>query len=183
MGAILYDNETRASWKLYRVTSIQFIRSYTVHRHSCWEATCEPVYRDGETGHFIVPADQRVPDSKILKTTALQGYALAEYREGLDNAPSDLPWVAQYIAHFRNVIMPRYSSLFSQEVLPIPYRIVIKPYLSYLSFSPYLVLQDSPSFEETTGSKPTPRRRKRPDQSSSVPKASRNKRSSSKNYE
>jgi hypothetical protein len=86
------------------------------------------VYRDGETGHFIVPADQRVPDSKILKTTALQGYALAEYREGLDKAPTDLPWVAQYIAHFRNVIMPRYSSLFSQEVHPIPFRIVNAPW-------------------------------------------------------
>ena len=35
IGAILYDNETRASWKLYRVTSIQFIRSYAVERHSC----------------------------------------------------------------------------------------------------------------------------------------------------
>jgi hypothetical protein len=31
MGAILYDYETRASWKLYRVTAIQFARSYTRH--------------------------------------------------------------------------------------------------------------------------------------------------------
>ena len=36
MGAILYDFETRASWKLYRVSSIQFIRSYASHRPSCW---------------------------------------------------------------------------------------------------------------------------------------------------
>ena len=49
MGAILYDNETRATWKLYRVTSIQFIRSYSSQRPSCWEATCEPVYRDAKT--------------------------------------------------------------------------------------------------------------------------------------
>jgi hypothetical protein len=155
MGAILYDNETRASWKLYRVTSIQFIRSYAVQRHSCWEATCEPVYRDAETGHFFVPADQRVPDSKILKTTALQGYALAEYREGLDKAPTDLPWVAEYIAHFRNVIMPRYSIFCSHE--------------------------DSTSLNETTGLKPTPRSRKRPSQSSTpndnIPSPRRPKRS------
>jgi hypothetical protein len=42
MGAILYDLETRASWKLYRVSAIQFIRSYSSHRSSCWEATCDP---------------------------------------------------------------------------------------------------------------------------------------------
>jgi hypothetical protein len=35
MGAILYDYETRATWKLYRVTAIQFTRSYTCHRPSC----------------------------------------------------------------------------------------------------------------------------------------------------
>jgi hypothetical protein len=89
MGSILYDNETRASWKLYRVSSIQFIRSYAVQRHSCLEATCEPVYRDAETDHFIVPADQRVSDSKVIKTTALQGYTLAEYHEGLEKVPTD----------------------------------------------------------------------------------------------
>ncbi len=46
LGAILYDFETRASWKLYRVSVIQFIRSYSSLRASCWEATCEPVYRN-----------------------------------------------------------------------------------------------------------------------------------------
>jgi hypothetical protein len=51
MGAILYDYETRASWKLYRITAIQFARSYTRNRPSCWEATCEPVYHDAQTGH------------------------------------------------------------------------------------------------------------------------------------
>ena len=116
MGSILYDFETRASWKLYRVSSIQFIRSYNSQRPSCWEATCDPVYRDAETGHFLVPSDQRVADSKVMKSTALQGYALAEYRDGLEKDPTHLPWVAQYIAHFRNVVMPRYSSLFANEV-------------------------------------------------------------------
>jgi hypothetical protein len=117
MGSILYDFEMRASWKLYRVCSIQFIRSYNSHRASCWEATCEPVYRDAETGHFLVPSDQRVTDSKVIKSTALQGYALAKYRDnGLNEDPTHLPWVEQYIAHFRNVVMPRYSSLFATEV-------------------------------------------------------------------
>ena len=116
MGAILYDFETHASWKLYRVCSIQFIRSYNSKRPSCWEATCEPVYRDAETGHFLVPSDQRVADSKVIKSTALQGYALAEYCDGLAKDPTHLPWVEQYIAHFRNIVMPRYSSLFANEV-------------------------------------------------------------------
>ena len=119
MGAILYDYETRATWKLYRVTAIQFTRSYARHRPSCWEATCEPVYRDAETGQFLVPADQRVAGSKVIKTTALQGYALAEYRDGIDNDPTYLPWVEQYVAHFRNVIVPRYTSLFSTEVFSL----------------------------------------------------------------
>ncbi len=81
----------------------------------------EPVYRDAETGQFLVPADQRVVDSKVLKTTALQGYALAEYRDGLnnDNDPNSLPWVEQYVAHFRNVIVPCYASLFANEVISI----------------------------------------------------------------
>jgi hypothetical protein len=155
MGAILYDNDTRATWKLYRVTSIQFIRSYSSQRPSCWEATCEPVYRDAKNGHFLVPNDQRVADSKVLKTTALQGYALAEYREGLDQPPTQLPWVQQYIDHFRSVVMPRFPSLFSQE--------------------------DSPSYEEQNNEVPTSRSRKRPSQSSTpndnIPLSSRPKRS------
>jgi hypothetical protein len=152
MGAILYDNETRASWKLYRVTSIQFVRSYAIQRHSCWEATCEPVYRDAKNGHFMVPADQRVADSKVLKTTALQGYALAEYREGLDKPPTHLPWVKQYIDHFHNVVMPNYPSLYA--------------------------LEDCPSYDEANKECPAAcRRRKRPDQSSPTAQPSRKKRS------
>jgi hypothetical protein len=91
LGAILYDFKTRASWKLYRVSAIQFIRSYSSHRSSFWEATCEPVYRNAETGQFLVPAEEHVPDSKFIKATALQGYALAEYREGLDKDPNYAP--------------------------------------------------------------------------------------------
>ena len=128
MGAILYDFETRATWKLYRVTAIQFARSYSHNRPSCWEATCEPVYRDAESGQFLVPADQRVAGSKVLKTTALQGYALAEYRDGIDNDPTFLPWVEQYVAHFRNVIVPRYASLFSTEVF-YPYVVFLSTFM------------------------------------------------------
>ena len=83
---------------------------------SCWEATCEPVYRNAENGQFVVPAEEHVPDSKVIKATALQGYALAEYQEGLDKDPTYLPWVEQYVAHFRTVILPHYPSLFSLEV-------------------------------------------------------------------
>ena len=116
MGAILYDFETRATWKLYRVSAIQFIRSYASHRPSCWEATCEPVYRDANTGQFLVPVDQRVERSTVLKTTALQGYALAEYRDGMEKEPTLLPWVDHYVQHFRTVIMPKYNSLFAPKV-------------------------------------------------------------------
>jgi hypothetical protein len=110
IGKILYDFETRATAKLFRVVSIQFVRSYTSPRHSCWEATCEPVLRDPATGHFRVPKDVQVPGSNVTLTHALQGYCLAEYPNGLDAEPSYLPWVQQYVDHFRNVIQPKLSS-------------------------------------------------------------------------
>ncbi len=39
-----------------------------------------------------------------------------KYCDGLAKDPTHLPWVEQYIAHFRNIVMPRYSSLFANEV-------------------------------------------------------------------
>jgi hypothetical protein len=110
VGRILYDFETRSNAKLFRVASIQFVRSFTAGRYSCWEATCEPVVRDPATGHFRVPQDVQVPGSKVTLTHALQGYCLAEYRNGLDADPSYLPWVQQYVDHFRTVILPKYPS-------------------------------------------------------------------------
>jgi hypothetical protein len=112
VGQILYDFETRSNAKLFRVASIQFVRSFTAGRHSCWEATCEPVVRDPATGHFRVPQDVQVPGSKVTLTHALQGYCLAEYPNGLDADPSYLPWVQQYVDHFRQVILPKYPSIF-----------------------------------------------------------------------
>ncbi len=98
-GKILYDFETHATAKLFRVVSIQFVRSYTSTRYNCWEATCEPVLRDPATGHFRVPKDVQVPGSNVTLTHALQGYCLAEYTNGLDAEPSYLPWVQQYVDH------------------------------------------------------------------------------------
>jgi hypothetical protein len=63
IGKILYDFETRANAKLFRVTAIQFVRSFTSSRHSCWEATCEPVMRNPATGAFHVPRNLQVPFS------------------------------------------------------------------------------------------------------------------------
>ena len=57
-GSILYDNETRASHKLFRVSAIQFVRSYSKSRHTCWEATCEPVFLCTATGQYVVPEDK-----------------------------------------------------------------------------------------------------------------------------
>jgi hypothetical protein len=90
------------------------VHSFVLKSSSCWEATCEPVYRNAETGQFLVPAEEHVPDSKVIK--ALQGYALAEYREGLDKDPTCLPWVEQYVTHFRTVVVTRYPSLFGSKV-------------------------------------------------------------------
>ena len=103
-GAILFDNETRASQKLYRIAAIQFVRSFSANRHSCWEATCEPVYRDSSSGLFVVPQEHKVNGSNVLLATALQGYALTEYPDGMEMDGVDLPWVDNYIAYFKNVI-------------------------------------------------------------------------------
>jgi hypothetical protein len=107
----LYDYETRATAKLFCIVSIQFIRSYTASRLSCWEATCEPVVRDPVTGNFRVPKDVQVTGSNVTLTHALQGYCLAEYTNGLDAEPTYLPWVQMYVDHFRNVIEPKFPSI------------------------------------------------------------------------
>jgi hypothetical protein len=108
-GAILYDNETRATQKLFRIAAIQFVRSFALNRPSCWEATCEPVYRDSATGTYLVPTEHVVEGSKVIVATALQGYALTEYRDGNEEEGIDLPWVDNYIAHFKQVIEPTFA--------------------------------------------------------------------------
>jgi hypothetical protein len=108
---ILYDFETRSNAKFFRVVAIQFVRSFTAGRYSCWEATCEPVVRDPATGIFRVPQDVQVPGSNVTLTHALQGYCLAEYPNGLDAEPTYLPWVQQYVDHFRTNVLPKYTSL------------------------------------------------------------------------
>jgi hypothetical protein len=153
----LYDFETRATAKLFRVVSIQFVRSYTSTRFSCWEATCEPVLRDPASGHFRVPKDVQVPGSNVTLTHALQGYCLAEYTHGLDAEPSYLPWVQQYVEHFRNVIEPKLSlhnNLPSpKEDLPSSSK---KRKASTQKDSPSKTQKDSPSLART------PKRRTRP---------------------
>ncbi len=104
---ILYDFETRAKAKLFRVVSIQFVRSYTSSRLSCWEATCEPVFRDCISGTFRVPGDLQVPGSYVTFTHALVGYCVAEYAAGLHADPTYLPWVDSSINHFTNSILPK----------------------------------------------------------------------------
>ena len=109
IGAILFDNETRASQKLYRIAAIQFVRSFSANRHSCWEATCEPVYRDSSSGLFVVSVEHKVNGSNVLLATALQGYALTEFPEGMDMDGVDLPWVDNYIAYFKHVVEPTFA--------------------------------------------------------------------------
>ena len=108
-GAVLYDNETRASQKLFRVRAVQFVQSYTAGRLSCWEATCEPIYRDTATGKYLVPQAMMVEGSSVIQTNALVGYALAEYADGVDADPTYLPWLDNYVEHYRNVISPTFT--------------------------------------------------------------------------
>jgi hypothetical protein len=114
-GSILYDNETRASQKLFRVVAIQYVQSYTAGRFSCWEATCEPIYRDAAAGKFVVPPELLVEGSGVVQKNALVGYALAEYPNGSDSEPTFLPWLDNYVNHFKNIIEPRYVSCMSQD--------------------------------------------------------------------
>ncbi len=93
VGKLLYDNDTRASQKLFRIVAIQFVRSYASTRCSCLEATCEPVYHESGSGQFIVPVDKKVEGSNVILANALQGYALSEYparRNGLGRHKSTL---------------------------------------------------------------------------------------------
>jgi hypothetical protein len=115
-GAILFDYETRATQKLFRIAAIQFVRSFSSNRHSCWEATCEPVYRDSPSGDFLVHADHKVAGSNVLQATALQGYALTEYPNGMDKEGLHLPWVDNYIAHFKQLV---HATLVSASDSPI----------------------------------------------------------------
>ena len=108
VGQILFDNDTRATQKLFRIVAIQFVRSYSSSRLSCWEATCDPVFYDSRLCQFIVPADKKVEGSSVILANALQGYALAEYPTGMDSDPTTLPWVDNYIQHFIDVIAPKY---------------------------------------------------------------------------
>jgi hypothetical protein len=96
-GAILYDNETRARQKIFRIAGIQFVRSFAKNRPSCWEATCEPVFRDAASSTIVVPQEHKVEGSNVLLATALQGYALTEFPEDLEEPGVHLPWVDQYI--------------------------------------------------------------------------------------
>ena len=120
IAAILFDNETRAFQKLYRIAAIQFVRSFSANRHSCWEATCEPVYRDSSTGLFVVPLEHKVNGSNVLLATALQGYALTEYPDGMDMDGVDLPWVDNYINYFKNVIEITFTTTVAESSLAGP---------------------------------------------------------------
>jgi len=108
-GTVFYDNETRASQKLFRVRAVQFVQSYTSGRLSCWEATCEPIYRDSTTGKYLVPHALMVEGSSVIQTNSLLGYALAEYANGVDGDPTYLPWLDNYIDHFHTIILPAYA--------------------------------------------------------------------------
>jgi hypothetical protein len=47
-----------------------------------------------------------VEGSSVIQTNALVGYALAEYANEVDGDLTYLPWLDNYIEHYRNVISP-----------------------------------------------------------------------------
>jgi hypothetical protein len=64
----------------------------------------------------MVPHALMVEGSSVIETNALVGYALAEYADGIDGAPTYLPWLENYINHFRNVIAPTYERVQVQDL-------------------------------------------------------------------
>jgi hypothetical protein len=120
VGQVLFDHDTRASQKLFRISAIQFVRAYCSSRLSCWEATCEPVFHDSASGKFMVPLEKKVAGSNVILANALQGYALAEFPDGVESAAKYLPWVDNYIKHFSDVIAPMYDAKSTQASLTSP---------------------------------------------------------------
>jgi hypothetical protein len=80
---------------------------------------------------YSVPKDATVTGSNVTMKHALQGYALAEYRAGMDKEPTYLPWVDQYIHHFQTRIQ------YNKDL----------PSLSHKDL-PSLAQRDLPSFNE-----------------------------------
>ena len=46
--------------------------------------------------------------------------------------PTYLPWVEQYVTHFRTVVVPRYPSLFGSEVSILPLHLCNRPNYHFL---------------------------------------------------
>ena len=64
--------------------------------------------------------DKKVEGSSVILANALQGYALAEYPDGMESAPTQLPWVDMYIQHFVDVVLPQYSANTTQASFASP---------------------------------------------------------------
>ena len=94
MGKILYDRGC------YRVISIQYVPNKGRNVFPCWEATTEPVSKNG-SGEYVVPSKHLVPTtdgSKKLLKSAEVGFALAEYSNGDEVDPVRLPFADQCLA-------------------------------------------------------------------------------------
>ncbi len=68
----------------------------------------------------MVPLGKKVADSNVILANALQGYALAEFQEGVESETTHLPWVDNYIQHFIDVIAPKYEAKTTQASLTCP---------------------------------------------------------------
>ncbi len=52
----------------------------------------------------------------MLLPTALQGYALTEYPNRIEQEAVHLPWVDNYIAHFKHVVEPSFAATVDSTV-------------------------------------------------------------------
>ena len=89
LGKILYDGG------YYRVVAIQYVPNTGNTRYPCWEATTEPVYN--ENGEYIVHKRHVTiakDGSHITLKSSLVGFALAEYSNGDNADPVNLPYAA-----------------------------------------------------------------------------------------
>ncbi len=63
---------------------------------------------------------KKVAGSNVILANALQGYALAEFPDGVEAATTNLPWVDNYIQHFTDVIAPKYQTKTTEASLTSP---------------------------------------------------------------
>ena len=89
VGRFCFVSELPLRQKLFRISKISYWPSSRL-RHSCWEATMEPVHEDDFGEIFVAEVDTVVGPHgiRLTKASALLGYVLAQYVDGDDEEPT-----------------------------------------------------------------------------------------------